>query len=1389
MPVVDRRPFASTSLNARPIQRTRNSGAGYKAVGESRKSEARARGQKAQYEASKVKAIASIVSTVASAAGSVAKYAEAEQAKADNFDFKIKATEFGGNNDLQYNQSKTQLSGDGNEWRSNRLATFEQNAKKFLDSLPKSKQQEGQLFIARQRAALDNKSFSDVQVYRQKWAFDQTKKVLDNQVLPNIGDDPDQNVEYLGKIDQLIDGSDVASPQVKNQLRAHAVKQVYDRWLKAAGPNASETAKEIIARYKFNPSGMEGIGTEQGQNTVEDAQARKDVAAQQLNDLMKNREGMSLEEYGKQKIILGEAFTEAQNEIDRAQSRKAAEPTRNTSVPLSSGQAKKLRGVRQDVVAGFSQLQQRFGQSLQINSAHRTAAHNAAVGGAKGSQHVHGNAIDINVRGFNTEDRLRLIRQASALGFNGIGVYPNAIHIDKGGRRAWGPNYSSNSVPRWAQSTIRQHLGGAFHNKGTAPAFNGQIKIIGDRVDSVSFAQAAISQVASSRLNGFVPKDGAQFGITTGSPREWARFFTMLLRQESGGRIARVGRDGSLQRFRTTPRGENSFGPLQFNRGEYGLKTWQDVNDPGKNIGALIRVGERFTLRSGYIRNGQQGYDAYFGSVRRPNEVLQHSRYANKVLAQVGNAQRVEIEDNRPGQPPTGNTIHDQFVRKLFAEEKNIEAYSEQMERRQEIETARVEREQEKETVRTGLELFHKGELTKEWLEDNAGKLPNSMYDRFMTKLNSKVARVTDPEIYTGLLERSDTSPEDVINEASEAYKNGQLSKSAFDKIYAKATRELNPKSSAPAWVKEQRSLLKSQLRPSSDATPEQRQAYTNSLEQFDNYVEKNGQEFDRKELQTYTESLIKQRKTNQIQDARNGLAMPTHTSVGREAMTLEEVQATRIKLLGELKAGNITREEAGKQWQLLKQWQKMLETSGDKVKPAIPNFTRGLQLPTGQSQVKGVSETVPSTVQHSPIAQTLDQGLANLPMDGAVEAVQNQVLGAAAGWIQNFVQQTGLPQQMVEQLVMQVVGATANQMSGQTPLVTGEPGRPFDNAAAYQAAAQNVDALGAAGVAAAGAPARAAAIGARTRQASGVTAYHGSPHDFDKFSMDKIGTGEGAQAYGHGLYFADNPKVANEYRKNLALRHRHGESFTWKDAGAEKRFRNTIEGLSDNVAGRNYIENNAISQLAQAEGDVSVALKNIDEKIAGYKKSGTATHLEIAEDLGRVRQAIQNHANDIVTARPGNVYEVNIKANKDDFLDWDKPFDQQSARVREVLNQHGVKSYQELEKKVSDPPPDESGMAGWTAIRNTVNDAFIDPRRSQEILKEAGIPGIKYKDAGSRGAEGGTYNYVIFDDSLIEIVKKNGIPFKQTDKGFEVNEAGMKALAALQAKQSEGDE
>ncbi|MEY4346333.1 MAG: hypothetical protein RL032_2165, partial [Pseudomonadota bacterium] len=49
------------------------------------------------------------------------------------------------------------------------------------------------------------------------------------------------------------------------------------------------------------------------------------------------------------------------------------------------------------------------------------------------------------------------------------------------------------------------------------------------------------------------------------------------------------------------------------------------------------------------------------------------------------------------------------------------------------------------------------------------------------------------------------------------------------------------------------------------------------------------------------------------------------------------------------------------------------------------------------------------------------------------------------------------------------------------------------------------------------------------------MTVWHGSPHRFSKFDASKIGTGEGAQAYGHGLYLAESQKVANEYASKLS--------------------------------------------------------------------------------------------------------------------------------------------------------------------------------------------------------------------------------------------------------------
>lgn len=85
-----------------------------------------------------------------------------------------------------------------------------------------------------------------------------------------------------------------------------------------------------------------------------------------------------------------------------------------------------------------------------VNSAFRDAAHNAKVGGAKGSQHLHGNAFDISTAGWTLLDRQNAVRSLRQAGFTGIGVYDNSIHADVGPARTWGPDYTRNTAPAWA---------------------------------------------------------------------------------------------------------------------------------------------------------------------------------------------------------------------------------------------------------------------------------------------------------------------------------------------------------------------------------------------------------------------------------------------------------------------------------------------------------------------------------------------------------------------------------------------------------------------------------------------------------------------------------------------------------------------------------------------------------------------------------------------------------------------------------------------------------------------------------------------------------------------------------------------------------------------------
>lgn len=131
-----------------------------------------------------------------------------------------------------------------------------------------------------------------------------------------------------------------------------------------------------------------------------------------------------------------------------------------------------LDGVSPEAMAAWQRLDEMTGGSLRITSAYRSPEHNARVGGAKHSQHTHGNAFDIDAAGMTPEQKLALAGQARDAGFRGFGFYDNALHFDVGPERAWGPDYTSASLPAYAANFLGTRRGDAQPNTlmASAPA-------------------------------------------------------------------------------------------------------------------------------------------------------------------------------------------------------------------------------------------------------------------------------------------------------------------------------------------------------------------------------------------------------------------------------------------------------------------------------------------------------------------------------------------------------------------------------------------------------------------------------------------------------------------------------------------------------------------------------------------------------------------------------------------------------------------------------------------------------------------------------------------------------------------------------------------------------
>jgi len=223
------------------------------------------------------------------------------------------------------------------------------------------------------------------------------------------------------------------------------------------------------------------------------------------------------------------------------------------------------------------------------------------------------------------------------------------------------------------------------------------------------------------------------------------------------------------------------------------------------------------------------------------------------------------------------------------------------------------------------------------------------------------------------------------------------------------------------------------------------------------------------------------------------------------------------------------------------------------------------------------------------------------------------------------------------------------------------------------------------------------------------IKSWHGSPHKFDKFSMAKVGTGEGAQAFGHGLYFTSEKKIAEHY-KSTGFAGKYKKAFI-VDSG-EGAGRYTVKGQD-------------------ASGKI--------ETIAFYNDKASA-------DLA-VKQA---------TEKGGELYSVTLHKGKQpgeyDYLSWyDLP---KKNQLDAVIKQLGREGRPDIAQKVNDFRSLSEGEFLNNNLYDLLSDNLGSAKEASALLLRAGIDGIEYPAGSLAGKAGKGKNYVVFDESAVTIDK-----------------------------------
>ena len=280
-------------------------------------------------------------------------------------------------------------------------------------------------------------------------------------------------------------------------------------------------------------------------------------------------------------------------------------------------------------------------------------------------------------------------------------------------------------------------------------------------------------------------------------------------------------------------------------------------------------------------------------------------------------------------------------------------------------------------------------------------------------------------------------------------------------------------------------------------------------------------------------------------------------------------------------------------------------------------------------------------------------------------------------------------------------------------------------------------------------------------------SAWHGSPHDFDTFDLGAIGTGEGNQAHGWGLYFAKDKKVSDLYRRELSLIHDVDKGTLFKvDVPDTKTMIDEQQSLNILSKETKQSLNAAINALPEQEKEVFIneytnsplfnhyAKKGIDELGSKFNQLDTEYILLKDKYLDKYIEGELNTITQRTINRLAEKYNIDLKALKENPDSIKDVKNQLDTMWFNAFTEYGMasKKYREIYwgkyKEDFSTLLNDSGINGrdfYLALSKALGGA----KKASEHLNEYGVKGITYV-----GEQDGRC-YVVFDDKAIKVIEK----------------------------------